>query len=92
MGMSTRVHGLVPPDAKYLAKLDAYLACERAGVSIPVELMDFFEGRPNADGMAISIKDAVSEFSDSNTATDGWIVDLSKLDPKVKKIRFVNSY
>jgi hypothetical protein len=88
MGVSTHIIGLKEPTVEYLAKLEAYRACENAGVEVPKELEDYFDGLrcdcvPD-DGMEVSIEGAMTGTVEYG---DGAIIDLSKLPEGVTRIR-----
>jgi hypothetical protein len=97
MGMSTHVEGFIPPDAKFKKMLEAYRACEKAGVEIPAEVDKFFNGEPPDEaGVKISMsydkkyKDAVYEYHDENS--QGYEIDLRKLPADIKIVRVSNSW
>jgi hypothetical protein len=57
--MSTYVIGFRPPDAKWLKMKEVYDACEAAGISIPDEVDDFFNGEPPDEaGVRVDLEDA----------------------------------
>lgn len=89
MGMSKHVEGVRPPDEKWKAMKKAYEACEAAGIEIPKELQEFFEHQePDPAGVIVNIEDtmAVGEFE--NEDRWGFVVELDKLPPGVKLVRF----
>ena len=93
MSMSTNVVGIVPADGKYKRMVAAAKALELAGLEIPDAINEFFdwEWPINEDGMVVDInKEAISEYSAD--MEDGYEIDIFKLDPKIKIIRFTNSY
>jgi hypothetical protein len=91
MSMSTYVVGFRPPDAEYKIKADAWRACKAAGVRPPEELSVFFDyTAPDDAGQIVDIKAAVEEYS--RGAESGLEVDVAKLPPGVKIIRFSNSW
>ncbi len=95
MGMSSRVTGFKPPNLKWRQMKAIYDACELADVSIPDEVDRYFEGeRPDESGVAVSLTyplhEAVKEYRDD--MEQGYEVDLTKLPPDVKILRFVNSW
>lgn len=91
MGMSTYAIGFVPPDEEFQRKLKAFKALRDANVDIPQELWDYFGGdEPDPAGLEVSLGDAKSEYSDE--WREGIEIDVSKLDPKIKTIRFLNSW
>lgn len=91
MGMSTHVTGFSPPDDEWRKKKAAHDACVAAGVEPPLELSKFFGFDPPTEhGREIDISAAVSNWQ--NDARAGVDVDLSKLPPGVKVIRFFNAW
>lgn len=92
MSMSTHVYGFQPCDEEWQLRLRAYDALRAARLTIPSELSDFFgnEDPHKLPGREIEIKQACREFA---TEMQNIIeVDLSKLPPTVKFLRFVNAY
>lgn len=91
MSMSTHVVGYRKPDAKFTVMRAAWLACEQAGIEIPEDISDYFDGeKPDSAGMEIKIEKAVTEFEDDYR--HGFEVDVSKLPEGLTIIRFFNSY
>lgn len=92
MSMSTHVVGFRPADAKWNQMKTAYEACEAAGIPVPREVERFFDDEPPGDrpGAEVSIKGALCEWSD--TYRSGYEVDLTKLPPDVRILRFYNAY
>jgi hypothetical protein len=93
MSMSTHVVGFKPPDNKWKKMKAVYEACRAAKVDPPKEVAEFFEdGAPDDQGVEVCIENtsAVKEWSDDSRS--GYEVDLKKLDPDVKIIRFYNSW
>jgi hypothetical protein len=95
MGMSTHVVGIKPADAKFKEMLAIYRACEKAKVSIPKEVDDFFDGEtPDESGVVVSLeasaKGPVQEWQDDSA--EGYEVDLRKLPADIKILRFYNSW
>jgi hypothetical protein len=99
--MSTHVQGFVPPDAKFKKMLQAYQACESAGVPIPAEVDKFFNGElPDDTGVKVStydnsvlakaFKGAITEYNEDDG--QGYEVDLRKVPSDIKIIRFTNSW
>jgi stress response protein SCP2 len=91
MSMTKYVQGIVPPDEKFKKMLALYRQCEEANVSIPKEVRNFFNNEePNEAGVMINLKALAKEDGDDSRE---WIdVDLTKLPPEIKKIRFVMSW
>lgn len=93
MSMSTHVIGIRPATAEYKKKVAAYEACQAAGVAIPRELEEYFNGEsPNPDGMEVEIEDtdAVDEYNDDSQ--QGFDVNIKELPKGVTIIRFYNAY
>ena len=99
MSMSTSVIGFIPPDDKFKKMLKAYRACEEAGIAIPADVEKFFDGEP-PDNAGVQVhlsygtkgKDAVKEYRDNDANAEGYEIDLRKLDPNIKVLRFTNSW
>jgi hypothetical protein len=93
MGMSTYVQGFVPPTGKWQSYKNIWEACEAAHVEAPTEVQEFFDYEPPDDnGVVVDINDAVVNYSDANTTSERWEVDITKLPKDVTVVRFVNSY
>lgn len=91
MSMSTHVVGFRPPDDKWKKMKEAYDACHKAGVMVPPEVDDFFEGEePSNNDMQVDISKAVKPFRAD--MQEGYEVDITKLPKDVKVVRFFNSY
>lgn len=96
MGMNTSVYGLSDLSEEFEKMLSVKLACDKAGVTYPNELKNFFK-YPNESEtflreqyQQVDISKAVVERG--KDMVDAWEVDLSKLPKTVKFIRFENSY
>ncbi len=90
MGMSTHVIGYKPADEKYVKMETIYNACLEAGIEIPEEVEDYFEGEGPNGGIEVDIENSTSEWGDDSR--QGFEIDLSKLNPDVKFLRFYNSW
>jgi hypothetical protein len=92
MSMSTHIVGFRPADQKWKEMKAIWDACNSAGVDLPKAVYDFFDGEHPADkpGAEVDLKGAVKEWSADER--DGYELDLSKLPPDVKFIRFYNAY
>jgi len=88
MGMSTYVRGVLD-DKEYENMLDIYNACKKANVEIPEEVLEYFQDIEPNGGKVVEVQ---YEEEDSNDYSLSYIVDLSKLDKKIKKIIFTNSW
>lgn len=99
MSMSTHIVGFKPADDKFKRMLKVWQTCVEAGVSPPKEVDDFFGGeKPDPTGVEIHFYDyKTSKWIDgikkwSADMSEGLEVDLRKLDPDIKILRFINSY
>ena len=91
MGMSTRIVGFQPPDDNWKTKKAAWDACETAGVPIPPELLEFFGGEePDDNGREIDITMATTPWG--TESSEGFEIEIAKLPPNTKIIRFYNSW
>lgn len=93
MSMSTHVVGFAPPDEKWQKMKAVWDACAAAKIPVPDEVDRFFNFNvPDSSGVEIELEnlECVSEYRAE--MVDGFQIDLSKLPPNVKFIRFFNSY
>ena len=92
MSMSTHIVGFRPADEKWNKMKATWLACENAGVPIPKEVEAFFDHEAPGDkpGAEVEIKAAMREWKDEYR--QGFEVDIMKLPPDVKVLRFYNSW
>lgn len=96
MGMSTGIRGFKPPDEKWQKMKAAWDACEAAGTDQPKAVGEFFRwDRPDDAGVAVPEREleacgALRRYTAD--AVDGYEVDVTKLPPDVKIIRFTNSW
>jgi hypothetical protein len=90
--MTTYVVGFRPPDEKWNRMRDAWKACEAASIPTPREVSEFFDFNDPSDkpGMEVALGAAVTEYDTESES--GYEVDLTKLPPDVKVLRFYNSY
>lgn len=89
MSMSTHVTGFVPPDEAWARMKAVWDACKAAGLPVPGEVEDFFEGgEPDPAGVSVDLP--VREWSDDSRA--GYEIDIAAIPPQVKVIRFWNSW
>lgn len=95
MSMSTYLIGIKPKDENWHRMRMILELCERGKVQAPAEVLKYFEGAPDRsdDGVlvylsaqSVGCKEYVSD------SKEGFDVDLSKLDPEIKILRFVNSW
>ena len=91
MSRSIVIHGFAPSDEKWQQMKAVYDACVAAKIPVPQDVDQFFDGeRPDAAGVQIDlmrgkcegVRDWNSEYG------QGYEVDLSKLPPHIKTIRF----
>jgi len=96
MGMSTYVYGIVPADEHFKKMKAIYDQCAAMGVSCPPEVLEFFgdDEPPDDSGILVWMEEkqdsALTEYY--NDGQSGFEIDIAKLDPKIKKLRFVNSW
>lgn len=96
-GVTLAVYGVVPADDKFNKMKAIYDMCRSSDVSVPQEVWDFFgDETPDDAGMVIwldgddNTNRAVTEWG--NDYQSGFEIDVSKLDPKYKRIRVANSW
>jgi hypothetical protein len=104
MSVSTFIKAIKPPNKKWREMKAVYDSCVKAGISIPDEVTDFFDGdEPNEKGVEIDLRCSQNQYTNDGDihpsisighgdSTDYWDVDLSKLPDGVKFIRFINHY
>lgn len=105
MSVSTYIVGIKPADEKWKQMKEVWEVCTKAGVEIPGEVDDFFEGEePDDSGVVVQLGslyrikdlgnretvDGISYYS--RLGVSGFELDLSKLPKDIKKLRFYNSY
>lgn len=91
MSMSTHVVGFRPPDEKWRKMKAAYDACQLAGISIPDEVDEYFNGEtPDEAGVEVEIDSILEEWGDDSR--QGYQIDITKLPKDVKILRFYNSW
>lgn len=94
--MSTHVVGFIPPDEKWLKMRAIFDACKAANVGLPEEVDEFFGGETpddrgrEVDERAMVKAGAIREWKDDSR--EGFELDVSKLPPDVKFVRFYNSW
>lgn len=89
MSMSTHVVGFVPPDAKWEKMKQVWDACKAIGVSVPAEVVEFFDDR-SPDPKGLEVKVPIRKWS--NDYASGYEIDLDNIPEHVKTIRFYNSW
>lgn len=91
MSISTHVVAFRPADERWQSMKAIYDVCCKADVTIPEEVLDFFDNEPPDEaGVEVDIDEAVRGWSDDSR--EGFEVDLTKLPYGVKILRFYNSY
>lgn len=91
MGMSTHVVGFRPVDDKFSQMKSVWDACKIAGISPPDEVKSFFGfSEPDPNGFEVSLGSALCEWS--NEYAEGFELNLDKLDPTIRIVRFYNSW
>lgn len=93
MGMSTHVLGIKPPDETWQKMKAVYDACAAAKIPAPQEVLRFFDHqKPDSAGVTVSLEQhaAVTRWRDDSR--QGFEVDLSKLDPAIRVLRFYNAW
>jgi hypothetical protein len=98
VSMSTSVVGIRDLDGQFAKMIALKEACEAAGVSYPDAVVKFFgpdQVNESVDWLReqmeeVNIDPAVARSSGDGSNT--WEVDLKKLPPDVKGIRFRNGY
>lgn len=96
MGMSTHVVAFKPADETWKAMKAVWDACLAARVQIPIGVLDFFgSSTPDETGVEVgedALREcgAVRKWSTDDRA--GFEVDVTKLPPDVKVVRFYNSW
>lgn len=92
MSMSTHIIGFKPPDDRWMEMKAVWDACEKAGITIPDRVLNFFDDRaPDENGVTVEL------FPDYASAwvadgQGGYQITLSDLPEDIKVVRFYNSY
>jgi hypothetical protein len=93
MSMSTHVCGFKPPDEKWRKMKAVWDSCVAAGLPLPDGVEKFFEYcGPDESGVRVEIEKNAAVNKYQGNASSGFEVDLTKLDPDVKIIRFWNGW
>lgn len=83
--------GFRPPDDKWKRMKAVWDACEAADLSIPNEVLLFFnEEAPDPAGVEIDIGEWVTAYEGDGKT--GWDVDLTSIPSDIKMIRFFESW
>lgn len=93
--MSVRMHvvGIRPPDEKWLAMKKIFDACREVDIEPPLEVQKFFNAGPPDDAgvvLRLTLTTCLREWAD--VCSQGYEIDLDKLPPDIKIIRFYNSW
>lgn len=93
MGMNTTVYGIVPPDDIWKLMKKVVDACDAVGIEWPDEVSDFFNDEPpDEKGVIVDIENTPGVIEYNSEMCNGFEVDITKLDPNIKIVRFVNSW
>ena len=85
--------GFKLPDTKFKKMKGVYDACVKAGINVPDEVMCYFQDEPPDDnGVIIELNKHLAVKKYNTEMKDGFDVDLTKLDPDIKVLRFYHSY
>ncbi len=94
MGMSTHVYGIRPPDESWKRHKAVWDACVAAAVAIPKETLEFFGYEdPDPTGVCTPLDrllDCCEKYE--AVAQTGFQIELARLPPGLRFIRFVNSW
>lgn len=91
MGMSTHIVGFIPPDEDWKKMKQVWDACETAGIEVPEPVRKFFNWEiPDEQGVEIHL--AVTGWTGDDDTSEGFELEVDKIPPNVKVIRFYNSW
>jgi hypothetical protein len=92
-------YAIKPADAEYQKKRAAYEACKAAGIPIPLELEEFFNGAPDPTGTQVCLGASYNSKANDpcckpwkSEMEDGFEVDIRALPAGTRYVRFVCSY
>lgn len=89
--MSTSVIGFAPPDEKWKKMKAIYDSCEAAGIDVPDEVDEFFDGEtPDPAGVSVDLDSLLEDWS--TESQQGYQIEIAKLPKNVKILRFYNSW
>lgn len=96
MSMSTHIVGFTPPGEEWNRMKAIWDACKGAGVQVPEEVLRFFNWEePDIRG----VKFEETQLINSGVVTlwkedmrEGYEVEVAKIPPGVKVLRFFNSF
>jgi len=81
--------GFKPPDEKWRKMSAVYAACLAAGLDIPKEVDDFFEGgTPDTAGVTVDLDDHESVREYKEDLAEGYEIDLDKFPKDIRVLRF----
>ena len=95
MSMSTHVVGFRPPDEEWKKMRAVWDACNRADITVPAAVLDFFNfTSPDDSGVEVELGKykCITEYHPPESPRQGYEVDVRKLPPDIVMIRFYNSY
>ena len=93
MGMSTYVYGIKAPSARHKTMAQIRDACKALGIDEPLEVERYFENQYGTDASGERMDLPADSYADwSAEMQNGYQVEVAKLPPEVKYVRFVNSY
>lgn len=94
MGMTTHIVGFKPADEKWRAMKAALDACKKANIPIPLQVAEFFnDDDPSELGVRVDLAINCKAVTVHNKHSEGGFeVDLTKLDPDIKILRFFNCW
>ena len=95
MGMSTRVVGFKPSDAKWKKMKAVWDSCVAADVDPPDDVDTFFDGDdPNNSpgGVAVDLDKSKCVTAYRSGDAEGFDVDITKLPKDVTILRFTNRW
>jgi len=90
------IRGIIPTDEKYKKMKAIWDNCKALGISVPIEICDFFVdpepcAQVYAEGMAAKLPANSIKTIDRNSS-NSYIVDLRKIPEDIKLIVFEISY
>lgn len=98
MGMSTHVVGIRDLGGQFQKMMQVKLMCEEANTSYPAEVEEYFGGYVEESEKFLLEEMETVEIEDQSFVTEwkddmrqGFEIDVSKIPPGIKTIRFYNS-
>lgn len=98
MSLSMYVKGFRPEDERWRSMKAVYDTCQVAGISVPVEVLNFFNYEaPDEKGVEIELG---SQYGENHlcctpyysSGGDGFEIDISQVPEGVKTLRFYCSW